>query len=93
MAAQDELAALLGRTAEAHHQAYIATDGVDPNWTAWYARYLLDNGFGEIVPAARISVDDLARLLVEADRQHRSQAPEAPWEPYYAERLLARAAG
>ncbi len=89
MAAPDELAGLLGRTAEAHHQAYIATDGVDPNWTAWYARYLLANGF----EALSFSVAQLTDELIKVDRQHRDEAVEIPWERYYAERLLARAAG
>jgi hypothetical protein len=86
----DQLAALLTRTAETHHQTFIETDGVDADWPTWYARYLLDNGFRELVQAPDLTAADLAGLLIEADRQHRKEAPETPWEPYYAQLLLAR---
>jgi len=38
----EELANLLNETAEAHHKAFTATDGVDDEWPIWYADYLLD---------------------------------------------------
>jgi hypothetical protein len=34
-----ELADLLNETAEAHHKAFAATDGVDDEWPIWYADY------------------------------------------------------
>jgi hypothetical protein len=37
-----ELADLLNETAEAHHKAFAATDGVDDEWPIWYADYLVD---------------------------------------------------
>ena len=38
----DGLAKLLNETAEAHHKAFAATEGEDPDWPIWYADYLLD---------------------------------------------------
>jgi hypothetical protein len=38
----DELANLLNETAEAHHKAFAATEGEDPDWPLWYADYLLE---------------------------------------------------
>jgi hypothetical protein len=90
VAAPDQLAALLSRTAEAHHQAFITSDGFDPEWPAWYATYMLDNGFRELGQAPALTVPELAGLLIQADRQHRKEAPEAAWEPYYAQLLLER---
>ena len=38
----DELANLLNETTEAHHKAFAATEGEDPDWPLWYADYLLE---------------------------------------------------
>ena len=39
---KDELSALLTQTGKAHHEAFAATDGEDPDWAIWYADYLYD---------------------------------------------------
>ena len=36
----EELAELLLETGHHHHQAYVSSDGVDPEWALWYADYL-----------------------------------------------------
>ena len=33
---------LLSQVGPAHHQAFAATDGEDPDWPTWYAAWLLD---------------------------------------------------
>ena len=38
----DELANLLNEMAEAHHNAFTATEGEDPDWPTWYAEYVLE---------------------------------------------------
>jgi hypothetical protein len=91
MTHQDRLAELLSRTAEAHHRAFAATDGADPDWPAWYASYLLENGFEDLAEDSTLSATDLSRLLIEADTKHRAEAQETPWELFYAELLRARA--
>ena len=37
-----QLAELFKKTGQAHHQAFIETDGEDPDWPIWYANYLGD---------------------------------------------------
>ena len=37
-----QLAELFKQTGEAHHQAFLETDGEDPEWAIWYAGYLQD---------------------------------------------------
>jgi hypothetical protein len=91
MTHQDPLAELLSRTAEAHHRAFAATDGADPDWPTWYANYLLENGFEHLAEGSTLSATDLSRLLIEADRQHRAEVQETPWELFYAKLLRARA--
>lgn len=34
-----QLEGLFNEVGEAHHQAYIETDGADPEWPLWYADY------------------------------------------------------
>ncbi len=44
-----KIAALLHQTAEDHHVAYKETDGVDPDWSIWYAGHLLEQGFDKML--------------------------------------------
>ena len=39
------IATLLHQTAEDHHVAFKETDGVDPDWSIWFAGHLLENLF------------------------------------------------
>lgn len=57
----------------------------------WYARYLLDNGFGQIV-SADVAAPDLAGLIIEADRRQRSAEPQEAWEIFYSRFLVAQLA-
>lgn len=85
------IADLLRETARAHHQAFLATDGEDPEWPVWYADYL-QGPLGEALEVA-LARGELAGALVEADRAYRAQAPEEPWPLFYARALLRRYAG
>jgi len=38
----ERLAALFKETGDAHHEAFLETDGEDPEWPLWYAKYLQD---------------------------------------------------
>ena len=83
---QTEIANLLRETGEAHHQAFIETDGADPEWPIWYAEYLKDR-LGQLFER-EITKSELIYLFVLADREHRAGASEQPWPEYYA-RILA----
>ena len=86
----EHLVVLLMETAHAHHEAYIETDGADPEWAMWYAAYLQPRleGFFEDVPTQ----SRLIQLLVMADDSHASEAPHVDWADYYADVLLERLA-
>jgi hypothetical protein len=84
-----QLADLLHQTAEDHHVAYRETDGVDPDWSIWYAGHLLENGLESILDATLLK-SDLIYLLVLADKQQMMEAPGAHWERYYADFFITR---
>jgi hypothetical protein len=86
---KEALAALLHQTAEDHHVAYKETDGVDPDWSIWYAGHLLENGIEQLLDA-KLLKSDLIYLLVLADKQQMSEAPGGHWENYYADFFISR---
>lgn len=81
-----QLAELFKETGQAHHQAFIETDGEDPDWPIWYANYLQDR----LTPflAAPLTRSRLVFCFVATDDEHRATKPDAPWPEYYAERVL-----
>jgi len=86
---KEEIADLLHQTAEDHHVAFKETDGVDPDWSIWYASHLLENGFEELLDA-KLLKSDLIYLLVLANKQQMSEAPGAHWENYYTRFFVDR---
>lgn len=87
-----ELAKLLHQTAEDHHVAYRATDGVDPDWSIWYADRLLECGIEKTLDA-KLLKSDLIYLLVSADKELNLRAPGAHWENWYADFFVGRYVG
>lgn len=84
-----ELAAALRRTANAHHAAFAASDGVDPDWAIWYAGHLQAT-VGDRLPRLP-SRAELTYLLVDAERAFDgSGADRRGWPEAYAASLLAR---
>ncbi|NNC76195.1 MAG: hypothetical protein HKN93_11890 [Acidimicrobiia bacterium] len=79
----DALAELLIATGKAHHEAFLSTDGADPEWPLWYADFLL----GRITEHFEGSPtkSELVYLLVAADRAHASS--DEPWPGFYADFL------
>jgi hypothetical protein len=86
---KQQLANLLHQTAEDHHQAYAATDGVDPDWSIYYAGHLLEHGIERLLEA-KLLKSDLIYLLVLADKMQNAEAPGGKWETYYADFFLTR---
>jgi hypothetical protein len=84
-----QLAELLHQTSEAHHVAFQATDGVDADWSIWYAGHLLDKGIEKLLEA-NILKSDLIYLLVQADKDINRHAPGAQWETWYAAYFVRR---
>lgn len=81
-----ELAELFRETGKAHHQAFIKTDGADPEWALWYAEYLQDRLTRFL--AAPITRSRLVFCIVATDDEHSATDPDAPWPEYYARRIL-----
>jgi hypothetical protein len=82
-----ELAALFSETAAAHHRAFAATNGDDPDWADWYAEYLtprLHQALGQ-----RFDVAALAGHLRRLDSEHRSSQTRQPWPEFYARSFLS----
>ena len=82
------LVALLREAGPAHHEAYIETDGDDPDWPIWYAEYLLDR-LNALLDAT-LTKTQLIALLIELDQLQRSEDPVADWPVFYAEQIMAR---
>ena len=80
------IADLLRETGEAHHEAFIETDGADPEWPIWYAGYLQER-LGQQLDR-QITRSELVYLLVLAEREHGAEAPAEPWPDFYAQVLL-----
>ncbi len=83
---KQELAELLVETGHHHHQAFIETDGGDPEWPLWYAGYLqarLWDRAGTLPTRSR-----LVQLLMNAEAAHTAVADSSPWPPFYADVLL-----
>ena len=84
----EQIAVLLREAGRAHHAAFATSGGEDPDWPAWYARYLRE-ALGRILVAA-FNERELADLLMLADRDHRARAPDADWPVHYAKFCLER---
>ena len=83
-----KLAALFVETGRAHHQAYIETDGADPDWAIWYADYLHDKLPNHI--GATLTKSEIIYQLMRMSYVQAQDAPSADWGRYYARFLLER---
>ena len=78
----DELVALFQQAGTAHHQAYAASDGADPEWPLWYADFLKEKLAGLL--GATFTKSELVYLLVRVSNEQPLDAPGADWARYYA---------
>lgn len=85
---QEQIESLFHEAGHAHHQAYLETDGADPDWPIWYAGFLRDR-LAELLNA-RFTKSELVYLLISLDREVQRVAPGANWQAYYARVLLER---
>lgn len=84
----EELAQIFEATANAHHAAFVDTDGADPDWPMWYAEYLHERLKPKL--QATFTLSELVYLLVAADRELGSVAPGAHWPTFYANYFIDR---
>lgn len=81
------LEGLFREVGEAHHQAYIETDGADPEWPLWYAEYLQER----LAPLldASFTRSELVYLLLRVANEQPLNAPGANWARYYAKFFIS----
>jgi hypothetical protein len=82
-----QLEDLFHEVGEAHHQAYIETDGADPEWPLWYADYLRER-LGTLLDAS-FTRSELVHMLVLVANEQPLVAPGANWARYYAKKFIA----
>lgn len=84
----EKIAAYFMEAGHAHHQAYIETDGADPDWPIWYAGYMLEK-LNKWLNAS-FTKSELVYLLISMEREMGMMAPGANWSVYYARFLVER---
>jgi hypothetical protein len=78
----EKLRSLFQETVNHHHQAYLESEGEDPEWPLWYADYLLAD-LGKLLNAT-FTKSELIYLLILVEKQRGLQAPGSDWATYYA---------
>ncbi len=82
------LADLFLETGHAHHAAFAATDGADPEWPIWYAEHTQ-------APLAKVlqtpfTKSQLIYCMMNADFERTARAPESDWPGFYADHFIER---
>jgi hypothetical protein len=83
-----QIAQLLEETGNAHHQAFIETDGYDPEWPLWYADHMYEEL--ENLLDAQFTRREVADLLARLDKEQNENAPGVHWSITYAQSLIER---
>jgi len=83
-----DLVDLFRETGRAHHAAFAATDGADPEWPIWYADHLqtpIADALG--TPFTR---SQLIYCVMDADFEQTARAPDSDWSEFYADQFVER---
>ena len=83
---QAALSQLFNDTAQAHHAAFAATDGADPDWPIWYADHLKEPL--EQLADMEFYKSQLIYCLMNADFEHVARAPDTDWADFYADEFV-----
>jgi glutaredoxin len=85
---RNKLVDVLATTAHAHHAAFAATDGADPEWPIWYAENL-QQPLGDALGLA-FTKSQLVYCVMNADFEHAARAPDSNWPEFYADHFIER---
>ncbi len=77
-----QLSRLFRECAQAHHAAFSATDGGDPEWPLWYTDFLQEP-LGQALDTVFYK-SQLIYCLMNADFEHTARAPDTDWVDFYA---------
>jgi glutaredoxin len=75
-------------TGRAHHAAFAATDGADPEWPIWYAEHLQAPIYDAL--RTQFTKSQLIYCVMDADFEHAARAPESAWTEFYADQFIER---
>ena len=87
----DDLVRVYEQTGHAHHEAFAAVDGVDPDWAIWYAEYLKPR-FDEILEV-ELTKSEIVVLVQSLQQEHEARAAQEPWARFYAAQTFERFVG
>ena len=82
----DRLEAVLAAAGHAHHAAFVATDGADPEWPEWDATHVLDD-VRTILGSPGLTRSRLIWAFVAADDAYDHGVDDIGWPRFYAERF------
>jgi NAD(P)H-hydrate epimerase len=80
------LSDLIRKTGHAHHEAFVSSNAVHPEWPEWYAGYLqarLWDRLGRIITRS-----ELTYLIVGADKAFNAAGKPGEWPDFYARYIL-----
>jgi len=80
---RDSLVGLFRDAGLAHHAAFAATDGADPDWPIWYAEHL-HNSIVDLLQTP-FTKSELVHCLIDADVEHSARVPDSNWAEFYAD--------
>lgn len=81
------LAQMFREAGHAHHRAFLAANGDDPDWPTWYAQYLAPRM--EALLGRAFDVPQLARQLDDLENRRKQIHPLPDWPLFYAEDFLS----
>ena len=85
---RNNLVELFRETGRAHHAAFTATDGADPEWPIWYAEHLqapIADALG-----TPFTKSQLVYCVMDADFEQTARAPQSDWSEFYADQFVER---
>ncbi len=83
---RDGIADLLRQTGQAHHEAFLATDGADPDWPIWYADYLREPLRDKL--GIDLHRSQLIYCLMNASFEHEARGDGRDWAEFYADEFV-----
>jgi hypothetical protein len=89
---QQKVSELLHEAGETHHRVFRIVDGADDDWATWYADWLVNLSELPALLGAKPPRSELTYLLVGLAKQYAAEAPDDPWETYYARQIIEQLA-